>query len=393
MLIGENMGRYKFLLVCLILVLVLSCFFSACLSTDQSRSTTESPVITTQVTPVNDNRSEFKANITATVPEVKEKNASTVSGAGVILFEDLEGGAYIIRDDNGHRYQPLSLPPDLKVNGTRVSYILQPVHNMVSVIMAGDMVEVISIEPEDGSRITNRSEPLISFEKAAGITGSYEELKIFPDKHGEITKWTQIRSINLSDYEMDNLTALFTRINATPVKPQALPVNPSPSAVIYTIRYQNQTIKASNGSVPLPLEPMINQFEMILAKYSISPVSGNKTLDNTEWFLTSYLRSDGIPVRLTNNSRISVLFGKGDTISGTSGCNSYTGQYNLSGTNLSFSRIAGTKMACQDQSSMEIETAYLKLLDQVAMVSGEDKNLTMTDRNNTTLLTYIQFKE
>ncbi|WP_319580682.1 META domain-containing protein [uncultured Methanospirillum sp.] len=386
------MGRIKFLLVSLVLVLAVSCLFSACLSTDQSGKTPVQSVITTHTTQVADNRSESGSNGSTRKPDVIETTVPIISGTGVILFQDLEGGAYTIRDDRGHHYQPLSLPPDLKVNGTIVSYQLQPVHDMVSVIMAGDPVHIISIEPVAGSRISNRSEPLISFEKAAGTTGSYEELKIFADKHGEVTKWTQIQFINLSDSEMDNLTSLCTRANFTTVKPQALPVNPSPNAVIYTIRYQNQTIKASNGSIPVLLEPVIEHLENILGKYTISPITANKTLENTAWYLTSYLRKDGIPVRLTNNTKISALFGKDNEVTGVSGCNPYTGHYNLSGTSLSFSKIVGTRMACQDQATMETESVYLKLLEQVAMVSGHDKNLTMTDRNNTTLLTYIQMK-
>jgi len=386
------MGRIKFLLFSIVLVLVVSCLFSACISTDQSGKTPVQSIITTNVTQVAENRSDSGSNGSPGQPDMIETTVPIISGTGVILFQDLEGGAYTIRDDSGHHYQPLSLPPDLKVNGTRVSYQLQPVHDMVSVIMSGDPVQVISIEPVAGSRISNRSDSLISFEKAAGTTGSYEELKIFADKHGEVTKWTQIQSINLSDAEMDNLTTLCMRTNFTTVKPQAMPFNPSPSAVIYTIRYQNQTIKVSNGSIPVLLEPIILHLENILGKYTISPITANKTLDNTAWYLTSYLRKDGIPVRLSNSTRISALFGKENIVTGSSGCNSYSGHYNLSGTNLSFSKIVGTKMVCQDQTTMETESVYIKLLEQVAMVSGHDMNLTMTDRNNTTLLTYTQMK-
>lgn len=350
-------------------------------------------VVTANATPVTDTRSDTGSNGSARKPDAIETPLPIVSGTGVILFQDLEGGAYTIKDDNGRHYQPLSLPSDLKVNGTRVSYQLQPVHDMVSAIMVGDPVQVISIEPVAGSKIANRSEPFLSFEKAAGTTGSYEELKIFADKHGEVTKWTQIQSINLSDSEMDNLTSMCTRTNFTTIKPQTLPVNPSPSAVIYTLRYQNQTIKASNGSIPVLLEPVIEHLENIMGKYTISPITANKTLENTAWYLTSYLRKDGIPVRLVNNTKISILFGKDNTLSGSSGCNSYNGLYNLSGTNLSFLKIVGTRMACQDQTTMETESIYLKLLERVAMVSGSDRNLTMADRNNTTLLTYIQMKE
>ena len=83
--------------------------------------------------------------------------------------------------------------------------------DIVSIIMSGDPVEVISIEQAEGNRVANRSEPLISLEKAGGTSDSYEELKIFTDNQGEVTKWAQSQSINISDSEMDILMNLCNK--------------------------------------------------------------------------------------------------------------------------------------------------------------------------------------
>ncbi|PWR74297.1 META domain-containing protein [Methanospirillum lacunae] len=387
------MKQYKRLLLIIILILVVICLLTVYFSTDlNKRVQNQTHSSTSTVIPTMDKDINSSHNVSVGGSDSSDSNLSIITGTGIIQFQDLEGGAYIIKSDDGHHYQPLSLPPDLKVNGTKVTFQLRPVHDAVSIIMSGDPVEVISIEPVDGSRIANRSESLISFEKSGGTTGSYEELKIFPDKHGEITKWSQIHSINLSDNEMDNLTSICNKMNITAIKPQTQLTNPSPNAIIYTIRYKNQTIKATNGSIPNLLEPMIIHLDKILEQYTVSPINSNRTLSNTAWYLTTYLRKDGIPVRLSNDTRISVTFDKNGSISGTSGCNLYNGQYSLSGNNLSFSRISMTRTTCQDQIIMETESAYIKLLNQVMMVSGQDKNLTMADRNNTALLTYSLIK-
>lgn len=380
------MVQYKRLLLIIIVILVVSSLLMVFFSTDMSKKLyshfgSQTPVLN----PVEDKKNNTSPGGTAIS---SDSDLPIITGSGIIQFQDFEGGAYIIRTEDGHRYQPLSLPPDLKVNGTRVTFQLRPVHDTVSIVMSGDPVEVLSIEPAAGSIIANRSEPFISFEKSGGTTGTYEELKIFSDKHGEITKWSQIHSINLTEYEMDNLTSICNKTNITAIKPQNHFTNPSPNAVIYTIRYQSQTIKATNGTVPTLLEPMIIYLEKILEQYTVSPVNTNRTINDTVWYLTSYLRKDGIPVRIFDDTRILISFDKNGSISGSTGCNSYGGQYILSGNNLSFSHISVTQTTCQDQKIMETESAYIKLLKQVMMVSGQGKNLTMMDQNNSTLLSY-----
>jgi len=385
------MKRLKYLLLILFLILAVCSLFAACLSTDQTKDTlTRSGTAPPEILTAEDNKSNLIPNSSSDEITLTPTALPIINGTGIILFQDLEGGAYIIKDDSGHHYQPLSLPPDFKINGTRVSYQLHPVQDIVSIIMSGDPVEVISIEQVEGNRVANRSEPLISLEKAGGTSDSYEELKIFTDKQGEVTKWAQSQSMNISDSEMDILMNLCNKTDFATIKTQSMSVNPSPNALVYTIRYLNQTIKATSGSIPNQIDPLISELEGILDKHTISPISANKSLENTAWYLTSYLRNDGIQVKLQNSTKISAIFGSNNTVTGSSGCNSYTAQYNLTGTNLSFSRIAVTRMACIDQATMEAETTYLKLLEQVASVSGHEKNLTMSNQNNSNLLTYFR---
>ncbi|BCL76176.1 hypothetical protein JHS3_19120 [Jeongeupia sp. HS-3] len=57
-------------------------------------------------------------------------------------------------------------------------------------------------------------------------------------------------------------------------------------------------------------------------------------------------------------------FGADGRISGSAGCNRYSGQYTLNGDALTIGKVATTRMACAP-AAMKQETAFLKLLNQV----------------------------
>jgi heat shock protein HslJ len=49
--------------------------------------------------------------------------------------------------------------------------------------------------------------------------------------------------------------------------------------------------------------------------------------------------------------------------SGSSGCNRFTGTFQIDGSMLKLSRIAGTRRACLDPNGQRVETSFLKLLE------------------------------
>jgi putative lipoprotein len=62
--------------------------------------------------------------------------------------------------------------------------------------------------------------------------------------------------------------------------------------------------------------------------------------------------------------------------SGSAGCNRYSGPYALVGDSLTFGAAMATKMACPD--GMELETSYLKALDNFMTWSATDSTLTLS---------------
>ena len=103
--------------------------------------------------------------------------------------------------------------------------------------------------------------------------------------------------------------------------------------------------------------------------------AGPPTIADREWALTSLgdntapLGNGGQPVTLTLQSSDTRAFGN-------AGCNRYSGPYTLSGDQLSFGPAMSTKMACEQ--GMEVEMAYLAILNNVTSYQATDSSLTLS---------------
>jgi heat shock protein HslJ len=73
--------------------------------------------------------------------------------------------------------------------------------------------------------------------------------------------------------------------------------------------------------------------------------------------------------------------------SGSAGCNTFSGSYQLDGASLTFGPLATTQMACADD-VMKQETAILQALGSVASWSIEGDHLTLMDAGGSLLLGY-----
>ena len=90
----------------------------------------------------------------------------------------------------------------------------------------------------------------------------------------------------------------------------------------------------------------------------------NVSLTDNEWRLTEFMGRP-IPASMTATKDLTLLFSKeGNRVSGYSGCNTFAGSYTTPDpTKISFSQMLSTMKACP--SNMELETAYLKMLQDI----------------------------
>ncbi|HLF61640.1 MAG TPA: META domain-containing protein [Acidimicrobiia bacterium] len=96
----------------------------------------------------------------------------------------------------------------------------------------------------------------------------------------------------------------------------------------------------------------------------------------TAWVLESGTL-DGAAVPIVDGSPITLTFEE-DAIAGTAACNSYFGSYTISGSEISFSGIGSTMMACSPDEVMESESKYLQALALVDAFTATEDSLTLT---------------
>jgi heat shock protein HslJ len=111
------------------------------------------------------------------------------------------------------------------------------------------------------------------------------------------------------------------------------------------------------------------------------------------WTLTALMGQPPLPV-----TTITAEFGQDGApsdgrVSGSSGCNTYSGPYEVDGNKLSFGQpMASTLMACQP-AVMEQEVAYMGALASVATYEIKDGTLTLYDSDKTAVAEFEVVKQ
>jgi heat shock protein HslJ len=113
-------------------------------------------------------------------------------------------------------------------------------------------------------------------------------------------------------------------------------------------------------------------------------------LANITWHLEMYRSSSGSNVPVIPTTNVTALFGSDGSMTGSAGCNSYTGTYTTSGSNgIAVGPLATTRMYCGDPGVMDQETAYLTLLRTVMSYEvTEDGMLNLMNSAGTPVLVY-----
>jgi len=124
---------------------------------------------------------------------------------------------------------------------------------------------------------------------------------------------------------------------------------------------------------------------MLVSTACSSPASqtGGGDLTGKVWALTQLAGKP--PVAGTG---ISAQFGADGKVSGSAGCNRYTGTYTTSGNSITFSSPMATTMMMCDAPVMEQESAYLKALGEAKTYAVKDDQLTLAGANNNSLAVY-----
>jgi heat shock protein HslJ len=113
-----------------------------------------------------------------------------------------------------------------------------------------------------------------------------------------------------------------------------------------------------------------------------------KKLADTHWRLASFVAPGG-ETPVVEGTTVTLKFGADGRAGGSSGCNSYGGEYREQGENLSFSRIISTKRACLEQSANQQEQRYFAALESVGRFQLADTRLTIFHGDGRSALNFV----
>lgn len=115
------------------------------------------------------------------------------------------------------------------------------------------------------------------------------------------------------------------------------------------------------------------------------------TLEGVTWSLTSYF-ADGSTNDVAEDAAIDATFTAADsTVSGSAGCNRYSGPYQASGSQLTFGALRTTQMACDDATNV-LERVYLASLAAARTYTATAESLTIYDGDGRSILVYAVAK-
>jgi heat shock protein HslJ len=119
-----------------------------------------------------------------------------------------------------------------------------------------------------------------------------------------------------------------------------------------------------------------------------TPKASSPSLPGTSWTLVSY-GSAGSQTPAASGINTSLVFGTDGQVSGSLGCNSFSGSYEIKDGKIVFGPLASTLMACPDAQMTQEGIAFQVLTGSVRFeVSGS--TLTVYDPSETLALTLSQ---
>ena len=120
-----------------------------------------------------------------------------------------------------------------------------------------------------------------------------------------------------------------------------------------------------------------------------APTEVVDSLAGTAWVLESF-GTRGAENPVVGEISITLEFTDDGQITGSAGCNTYNGAYQLQGDSLIFGEVVSTLMACVDTALMDQEILYLDALQSVREVALEGDRLTITYNEGQGVLNFVR---
>jgi len=113
-----------------------------------------------------------------------------------------------------------------------------------------------------------------------------------------------------------------------------------------------------------------------------------RVLTGIDWRLVSF-GPTGSEENLVAGTTVTLKFGEDGRASGSTGCNSYSGTYQVRGDTISFGRLISTKRACLDQNANQQEQRFLSALESASRFRLSSDRLTIMSVRGRNALNFV----
>ena len=113
-----------------------------------------------------------------------------------------------------------------------------------------------------------------------------------------------------------------------------------------------------------------------------------RVLTGIEWRLVSFGPS-GSEANIVAGTTVTLRFGEDGQASGSTGCNSYGGTYQVHGDSISFGRLISTRRACLDQNANQQEQRFLSALEAANRFRLSANGLTILSERGRNSLNFV----
>lgn len=113
-----------------------------------------------------------------------------------------------------------------------------------------------------------------------------------------------------------------------------------------------------------------------------------RVLTGIEWRLVSF-GPTGSEQDVVQGTTVTLRLGDDGRAGGSTGCNSYGGNYQVRGDTISFSRIVATRRACLDQNANEQEHRFLSVLESASRFRLTSNRLTIISDRTRSVLNFV----
>lgn len=115
-------------------------------------------------------------------------------------------------------------------------------------------------------------------------------------------------------------------------------------------------------------------------------------LAGTDWLLVS-LGPAGAETPVVQGTTVTLSLGEDGRASGSTGCNSYSGTYQVRSDNIYFSRLVSTRRACLDQNANQQEQRFLSALEAAHRFRLSSSRLTIVSDRGRNVLNFVNNSE